>query len=103
MLTGNGTIDYSVEAHTLDARKTPAVRQESTTRNLNGSAAIDINTVHLDDKPVSACQAGIANLEGQIESLDKKLMRLKDNFDSEEYDDSCKRMSRKDARRTPSR
>ena len=34
MLSGNGTIDYSVEAHTLDAHKTSAARQESTTRNL---------------------------------------------------------------------
>ena len=102
-MSGNGTIDYSVDAHTLDAHKTSAARQESTTRNLNGSAAIDINTVRLDDKPVSACQAGIANLEGQIESPDKKLMRLKENFDSEGYDDSCKRMSRKDARGTLSR
>ena len=34
MLSGNGTIDYSVEAHTLDAHKTSAARQEPTTRNL---------------------------------------------------------------------
>ena len=33
MLSGNGTIDYSVEAHTLDAHKTSAARQESTTGN----------------------------------------------------------------------
>ena len=33
MLSGNGTIVYDVEAHTLDAHKTSAVRQESTTRN----------------------------------------------------------------------
>ena len=35
MLSGNGTIDYDVEAHTLDAHKTSAARQESTTRNLH--------------------------------------------------------------------
>ena len=35
MLSGNGTIDYSVEAHTLDAHKTSAARQESTTRNIH--------------------------------------------------------------------
>ena len=34
MLSGNGTIDYDVEAHTLDAHETSAARQESTTRNL---------------------------------------------------------------------
>ena len=34
MLSGNGTIDYDVEAHNLDAHKTSAARQESTTRNL---------------------------------------------------------------------
>ena len=34
MLSENGTIDYDVEAHTLDAHKTSAARQESTTRNL---------------------------------------------------------------------
>ena len=39
MLSRNGPIDYSVEAHTLDAHKTSAARQESTTRNLHGSAA----------------------------------------------------------------
>ena len=39
MLSGNGTIDYDIEAHTLDAHKTSAVRQESTTRILHGSAA----------------------------------------------------------------
>ena len=33
MLSGNGTIDYDVEVHTLDAHKTSAARQESTTRN----------------------------------------------------------------------
>ena len=37
MLSGNGTIDYSVDAHTLDAHKTSAARQESTTRNIHGS------------------------------------------------------------------
>ena len=37
MLSGNGTIDYDVEAHTLDAHKTSAARQESTTRNLQAS------------------------------------------------------------------
>ncbi len=40
MFSGNGTIDYDVEAHTLDAHKTSAARQESTTRNLHGSAAV---------------------------------------------------------------
>ena len=35
MLSGNGTIDYEVEAHTLDALKTSAARQESTRRNLH--------------------------------------------------------------------
>ena len=34
MFSGNGTIDYSVEAHSLDAHKTSAARQGSTTRNL---------------------------------------------------------------------
>ena len=34
MSGGSGTIDYDVEAHTVDAHKTSAVRQESTTRNL---------------------------------------------------------------------
>ena len=38
MLSGNGTIDYSVEAHTLDAQKTSAAHQESTTRSLYGRA-----------------------------------------------------------------
>ena len=37
MLSGNGTVDYDVEAHTLDAQKTSAARQESTTRNIHGS------------------------------------------------------------------
>ena len=40
MLSGNGTIDYSVEAHTLDAHKTSAARQESTTRNLQKGGAL---------------------------------------------------------------
>ena len=35
MLSGNGTIDYDVEVHTLDDHKTSAARQESTTRNLH--------------------------------------------------------------------
>ena len=34
MLSGNGTIDYSVEAHTLDTHKTSTAYQESTTGNL---------------------------------------------------------------------
>ena len=34
MLSGTGTIDYSVEAHTLDAQETSAACQESTTKNL---------------------------------------------------------------------
>ena len=37
MLSGNGTIDYNVEGHTLDAQKTSAARQGSTTRNIQGS------------------------------------------------------------------
>ena len=37
MFGGNGTIDYSVEVHILDARKTSAARQEFTTRNSNDS------------------------------------------------------------------
>ena len=39
MLSGNGTIDYDVEARTLDAHETSAVRQESTTRNIHGSVS----------------------------------------------------------------
>ena len=35
MLSGNGTIDYDVEAHTLGAHKTSAARQEPTTGNLH--------------------------------------------------------------------
>ena len=31
MLSGNGTIDYDVEAHSLDANKTSTAPQESTT------------------------------------------------------------------------
>ena len=34
MVSGKGTIDYNVEAHTLGAHSTSAARQESTTRNL---------------------------------------------------------------------
>ena len=34
MLSRNGTIDYDVEAHTLDAQKTSTAYQESTTGNL---------------------------------------------------------------------
>ena len=37
MLSGNGTIDYNVEAHTLDVQETSAARQGSTTRNMHGS------------------------------------------------------------------
>ena len=37
MLSGNGTIDYNVESHTLDAQETSAARQGSTTRNIQGS------------------------------------------------------------------
>ena len=95
MFSGNGTIDYSVEAHTLDAHKTSAARQESTTKNLHGSAAIDINTDHLDNKPMSTRQARIANLQRQIESLDKKLMRFEEDFDSEENDESYERTLRR--------
>ena len=99
MLSGNGTIDYNVEAHTLDVQETSAARQGSTTRNIHGSitknfhgsAAIDINTEHLDSKPFSILQARIANLQRQSESLDKKLMRLEENFDSEENDESYER------------
>ena len=40
MLSGNGTIDYSVEAHTLDAQETSAARQGSTTRNLQVDLAL---------------------------------------------------------------
>ena len=103
MLSGNGTIDYNVEAHTLDVQETSAARQGSTTRNIHGSitknfhgsAAIDINTDHLDSKPVSILQARIANLERQIKSLDKKLLRLEENFDSEENDESYERTLRR--------
>ena len=35
MLSGNGTIAYEVQIPTLDANKTSAARQESTTRNLH--------------------------------------------------------------------
>ena len=37
MLSGNGTIDYDIGAHILDAHKTSAARQQSTTRNIHGS------------------------------------------------------------------
>ena len=40
MLSDNGTIDYDVEAHTLDARKTSAARQESTTGHLQFSNSV---------------------------------------------------------------
>ena len=95
MLGGNDTIDYSVEAHTLDAHKTSTARQGSTTRNLHGSAAIDINTDHLDNKPMSTRQARIANLQRQIESLDKQLMRLAEDFDSEDNDEPYERTLRR--------
>ena len=95
MLSGNGTIDHDVEAYTLDAHKISAARQGSTTRSLHGSAAIDINTHHLDNKPVSTRQARIANLQRQIESLDKQLMRLEEDFDSEDNDESFERTSRR--------
>ena len=62
MLSGNGPIDYSVETHTLDAQKTSAARREFITRNLHGSAAVDINAIHLDSKPVSTRQARITKL-----------------------------------------
>ena len=62
---------------------------------LHSSAAIDINTDHLDSKPVSTRQARIANLQRQIESLDKRLMRLEEDFGSEENDDSYETMLRR--------
>ena len=34
MLSGNGTIDYDIEAHTLDAHKTSAAHEESITGDL---------------------------------------------------------------------
>ena len=43
MLSGNGTIDYDVETHSLDAHKISAVHQESTTRSSHGSTA---STLH---------------------------------------------------------
>ena len=55
---------------------------------LHSSAAIDINTDHLDSKPVSTRQARIANLQRQIESLEKKLMRLEEDFGPEEDNES---------------
>ena len=45
MFSGNGTIDYDVEAHTLDDHKTSAARQESTTRNLQDQVVNTINKV----------------------------------------------------------
>ena len=36
-ICGSGTIDYEVEAHTLDAQETSAARQGSTTGNIHGS------------------------------------------------------------------
>ena len=47
MLSGNGTIDHSVEAHTLDAQETSTARQGSTTRNIHGSIT---KNFHLDRK-----------------------------------------------------
>ena len=44
MLSGNGTIDYSVEAHTLDVQETSAARQGSTTRNIHGSITKNFQT-----------------------------------------------------------
>ena len=44
---------------------------------------------------MSARQARIANLQRQIESLDKKLMRLEENFDTEENNDSYERTLRR--------
>ena len=40
---------------------------------------------------MSIRQARIANLQRQIESLDKKLMRLEEDFDSKEDDESYER------------
>ena len=34
-MSGDGTVDYGVEAHFLNAHKTSAVRREPTTRNLH--------------------------------------------------------------------
>ena len=67
----------------------------STPKNLHGSTTIDINTDHLDNKPVSTRQAKIANLQRQIESLDKKPTRLEEDFDSEENDGSYERTLRR--------
>ena len=107
MLSGNGTIDYNVEAHTLDAKKRLPLRVKGPPQETYMVALpktfmvaphIDINTEHLDSKPVSILQARIANLERQIESLDMKLMRLEENFDSEENDESYERtLSEEDA------
>ena len=35
MLSGNGTIDYDVDTHTLDAQKPFTARQELATRNIH--------------------------------------------------------------------
>ena len=43
MLSGNGTIDYDVEVHTLDDHKTSAARQESNTGNLYPFAISTLN------------------------------------------------------------
>ena len=43
MLSGNGTIDYDIEAHTLDAHKTSAAHQVSTTRGFEKQAAFNHN------------------------------------------------------------
>ena len=44
---------------------------------------------------MSTRQARIANLQRQIESLDKKFMRLEEDFDSEENDESYERTLRR--------
>ena len=49
MLSGNGTIDYDVEAHTFDAHETSVARQESTTRNIHGSVSRNLQD-HLYQK-----------------------------------------------------
>ena len=43
MLSGNGTIDYDLEAHTLDTHKTSAAHQVSTTGGFEKQAAFDQN------------------------------------------------------------
>ena len=45
------------------------------------------DTVRPDSKSVSTRQASIANFQRQIESLDRKLLRLEENFDSGEIGD----------------